>query len=511
MVKLVGRTPILKNGILMLLEEAKEPVRPLEIRRQLERRLVKKIHPEAVAAALKALCEEDQIAKKLVHGKIVYEVSNQYHKQAVRNLLARIVESFGLEELEANFTWDKQRLPNVVYISPSPNDPYETADQSDLRMSVDVDWKTPSGGISSIICNDYLLLPPAVREGLANLILWCYWVAIQQEKRSHEIHGVKLDSMEDRLKECLKFASSILKKAKEDGDDRRIQTEEAIIRILNITLELLKKENLADFLGYADANIDHVKKEEATVLSTQGHFVAGGERIFHNLVIEKNDMVFYGLSSVEERVGKLSGLKSIFKEPELSFDAAVWNDFVHFLIELSPPTSINDVKGSFEEAMERAKAYLQYLNDLIRLARRRQIAVIYLWNVPVKKESEKYLKLPMFEEWLKALKMGELSHRVWLFEENTFKKVESAYRAVKRGRRPEPLKIDKEFWTLRDLYELHPKGKNPEFWYDIITALKTHKGEDPYRGGPVPKEFYYKMIERQREAVKEFIERREDE
>jgi DNA-binding HxlR family transcriptional regulator len=510
-VKLVGRTPILKNGILMLLEEAKAPLRLSELREELERKLNRKIHPEAIAAALKTLAKEDWIAKKLVHGKIAYELSNQYHKQSVRNLLARIIESFRIEELEANFIWGKERLPNVVYISPSPKNPHETASQSDMKMSVDVDWQNPSSGISSIICNDYLLLPSNVREGLTNLILWSYWIAIQEQKRPHKVYGAELDSIESRLKDCLKFSSSVLKKAKERSDNRRIQAEEAIIRILNITLELLKKENLVDFLEYANENKDHVKKEEDTILATQGHFMASGERIFHNIAIEKSDMVFYGLSSIEEKIDKVVGLKSIFKEPELSLDSAVWNEFVHFLIDVSPPALINQVKGSFELATKKAKGYLRYLNDLIGLVRRRQMMAIYLWNVPVKKESEKYLKLPMFEEWFKALKMGQLSHRIWLFEEDALKKMESAYRAVKRGKRPEPWKIDKEFWTLRDLYELHPKGKSPEFWQEILTALRTHKGEEPYRGGPVPKEFYYKMIEKEKDALKEFIARREDE
>lgn len=82
---------------------------------------------------------------------------------------------------------------------------------------------------------------------------------------------------------------------------------------------------------------------------------------------------------------------------------------------------------------------------------------------------------------------------------------------MKRGRKPKPWKIDKEFWTLRDLYELHPKGKNPEFWREILNTLRTRKGEEPYRGGPIPRDVYYEFLRRQRSAVKEFTKKQKEE
>lgn len=101
---------------------------------------------------------------------------------------------------------------------------------------------------------------------------------------------------------------------------------------------------------------------------------------------------------------------------------------------------------------------------------------------------------------LKALKDGNLSHRIWLFEEETIKDVERAFRAVKRGRKPKPWKIDKGFWTLRDLYELHPRGKNPEFWREILTALRTRRGEEPHRDRPVPGDIYYEFLKKESAA-----------
>jgi hypothetical protein len=501
------RNPIIKKAVLKVLEEFQGSIRFSELKKKVEETLRREIHAEALAAANAALIKDGSIEKMLVSGRITYALSRQFHKQTVKTFLTKLVESFRLEELEANFVWDKERLPSVVCISPAPNDQYEVAERSNLKMSVDVDWREPAQAISSIICNDYLLLPTNIRDGISALLLWSYWITVQEKKRPQKIYDVQMDSMESRLKDCMRYSSESLTKAKERGDNRRIATEEAIITILDITLELLKKENLLDFLQYADEKRDNVKRAEDTILSTHGHFMSSGERVFHNMVYEKNDMVFDGISSLEERVGKAKGLKSILKEPELSMDAKVWNDFIHFLIELYPESFLKNINGSLEDAADKGKQYARYINDLISLARKRQMVAIYLWNVPVKKEAEKYLKLPQFEEWYAALKAGELSHRVWLFEEETVRDVESAYRAAKGGKIPKASKIDKEFWTLRDLYELHPKGKDPEFWYELVTTLKGQRGKEPYRGGPVPKDVYYEFIKREREAVRELIGR----
>lgn len=501
----MGRTPIIRNTIIKVLEDSESPLRFSNLLEKVKKKLQRKVYPESLAAANASLIRDGLIEKKLVDGKIAYELSSQFHKQTVKNLLSRLVESFRLEELEANFDLGERTLPNVIYISPTSKDVYETADQSDLKMSVGVDWESPSGGISSIISNDFLLLPENTRNGITNLILWAYWVGIQDQRIPHKLWDMNLDSMETRLQECLRFSNGVLARAKERGDRRQIETEKSIIRILGITLDLLKKDNLHDFLDYASKKRKEVKEAENTILKLNGHFMNTGERTFRNMVRVKSDMLFYGLNSIEEKTDKIKGVKSLLKEQGLSMDTEVWTDLIDFLIDLYSDDSIKKVKGTYEEAIAKAKQYLLYSNDLIDLTRKRQIMATYLWNIPVKEESEKYLKLPQFEEWLKALKAGELSHRIWLFEEEILRDVESAYRAVKRGKKPKPWKIDKEFWTLSDLYELHPQGKNPEFWHELLTALKAQKGKEPYRGGPVPKEFYYEFLEKQREAVKNML------
>ena len=502
----MGRKPIIKNAVLEVLEESKTALRFSNLKTKVEEKLHRQIYPEALAAANSSLLKDGLIEKKLISGKIMYELSSQFHKQSTKNLLLRLIEGLRLDELSANFDLSEGMLPNIVSISPTPKDTYETADESELRMGLDVNWDSPYNGISSIISNDFLILPRITRNGITNLMLWAYWIGVQSLKHPQKIFDAEMPAIENNLKKCLEFSTGVLKKAKQKGDNQRVRTEEAIIRILNITLELSKKNNLYDFLSYANEKEGEVKKAENIILAIEDHFMAAGERIFHNTVRTKSDMVMQGLALIEKKVGKAVALKSLFRE-RLPRDEAVWNHFINFLIEICPYESLKEIRGSYKEAITNVKNYLSYLNDLISLIRKRQIIVIYLWNIAVEKEAEKYLKLPRFEEWYKALKDGDLSHRIWLFEDETIKDVESAYRAVKRGKEPKPWKIDKEFWTLRDIYELHPQGKNPEFWYNLVTTLKARKGEEPYRGGPVPKNVYYEFIQKERAAVKELIEK----
>lgn len=503
----LGRKPIIKEAVLEVLEECQTPLRFSDLEGEVEKKLGRKIHPESLAAANRSLQGDGLIEKKLIDGKIVYELSNLYHKQATKNLLLRLIEGLSLDELSANFDISERTLPSIVSISPTPKDTYETADASELRMGVDVNWEAPSNAISSIISNDFLILSSNTRNGLQNLMLRAYWVGVQSLKHPQKVSDVIMPSIESNLQKNFSFSKEVLNKAEEKGWDNRVRTEGAIVQILNITLELLEKSNLSDFLDYAKGKWTEVKKAENTILAMEGQFMSAGERIFHRLIERKSDIALQGLALVEKDTKKIEAAKSLFQEPELPMDEIVWNHFMDFLIDLSSEDFLKKVKGDYEEAIENTRGYLTYSNHLIDLIRQRQIIAIYLWNIPVKKEAEKYLKIPQFEEWFKALRDGDLSHRIWLFEEETIKDVESAFRAVKRGRKPKSWKIDKEFWTLRDLYELHPRGKNPEFWREMLTALRNRKGEEPYRGGPIPKNIYYEFLRKERAAIKELIKK----
>lgn len=506
----LGRKPVIKETVLEVLEESQIPLRFSDLEAKVESRLGREVHSESLATANKSLLRDGLIKKKLVDGKIVYELSIQSHKQATKNLLLKVFGEASLDELSASFDLSERTLPNIVSVSPTPKDTYQTADESELKMGVDVDWEDPSNAISSIISNDFLILSSNTRKGIQNLMLWAYWVGIQSLKHPQKVYDVTMPSIESNLKKCLAFSKEVLNKAEERDRKNRVRTEGAIIQILNITLKLLKQGNLNDFLDYASEKRAEVKKAENTILAMEGQSMSSGERIFHGLIERKSDIVMQGLSLVERETKKVEGTKSVFREPELPKDETVWNRFVDILIDLSSESFLENIGGGYEEAIVNTKTYLTYSNHLIDLVRKRQMIAVYLWNIPVKKEAEKYLKNPQFDRWFEALKNGNLSHRIWLFEDETIKDVESAFRAVKRGRKPKPWKIDKEFWTLQDLYELHPKGKNPEFWREILKVLRMQKGREPYGGGPVPRDVYYEFLRKERSAIKELMKKQKE-
>lgn len=365
-----------------VLEESNTPLRFSGLKVKVEEKLHRYVHPEAIAAANKSLLKIGSIDKKLKGGTIVYELSSQFYKQATKNLLLGLIESLRLNELSANFDVSEGTVPSIISISPTPKDTYETADESELKLGVDVNWESPSNGISSIICNDFLMLSGITRNGITNLMLWAYWVGTQSLKNTQKISDVEMPAMESNLKRCLEFSTGILDKARKKKDVERVKTEEAIIKILNITLELLKKDNLYEFLSYANEKRGEVMKAENIILAVEGHFMASGERIFHDIVRTKRDMVMKGLSLIGNKTKKMHAVKFSF-ERRLPRDEAVWNYFIDFLIELCPDSSLKEVRGTYEETIAKAKTYLSYLNDLTNVIAKRQIIAIYLWNIPV--------------------------------------------------------------------------------------------------------------------------------
>lgn len=117
-----------------------------------------------------------------------------------------------------------------------------------------------------------------------------------------------------------------------------------------------------------------------------------------------------------------------------------------------------------------------FLKDLSEVLKKRRIIAIYLWNFnEIDELSEAGFKMPIFYNWFEALQNGNLDHRGWIFEERTLKEIAAAYRAVRRGREPNPGVIDIEPWTIQDLYRYHPRGNEADFWREIIVAIRERK------------------------------------
>lgn len=106
--------------------------------------------------------------------------------------------------------------------------------------------------------------------------------------------------------------------------------------------------------------------------------------------------------------------------------------------------------------------------------KKRKVGAIYLWGFPdIDTEAERQFRFSDFGIWLEDVKSGRADHRVWLFEEKTLDRVRRAYQSVKLGGQPLPQRIDKENWTLLDVYKYHPRGRHRMFWPEVLESLEA--------------------------------------
>ena len=120
------------------------------------------------------------------------------------------------------------------------------------------------------------------------------------------------------------------------------------------------------------------------------------------------------------------------------------------------------------EMKKRAK----YLISLMDLPFRSKMFVFYIWGYQEIFEISDRDFLPLFADWVSAaLKVGNLDHGSWIFKNDTVLQIINAYKAVKKGTEPENGIIDMEPWTIGDLYSLHPMGKDPNFWRDLLVEI----------------------------------------
>lgn len=189
-------------------------------------------------------------------------------------------------------------------------------------------------------------------------------------------------------------------------------------------------------------------------------WVHNGKKIFNQLILNPGKQIYLQLP-----------LEELPETDKRLLSSSVFNEFCRMILHLFRDVAA-EIKGGPEYAKEQIALYKNYLSDLLALFKQRRFIIVYLFNIPTSRAEEKLYKLPAFEEWLNALQEGYLGHHSWLFEEETIKLVKKAYACVKRGQPPPSVHIDLEPWTLRDIYELHPRGRSQEFWRELLDLLR---------------------------------------
>jgi len=125
------------------------------------------------------------------------------------------------------------------------------------------------------------------------------------------------------------------------------------------------------------------------------------------------------------------------------------------------------------------KNYGKYLFPLMDLPFRSKMFVMYFWGYQEVFDVSNRDFLPMFEEWLAALKSGHLDHRSWIFDEKAITKIIDTLNNVKKGKVPSNGIIDMEPWTIDYLYQFHPRGKDATFWRDLLVDINARLQINP--------------------------------
>lgn len=503
----MARAPIVRNEILDVLTLAERPLSFSEVQQRTAVALGRKrIDGKTISEALTFLRKARSVEKEIMEGKVVWSLTSRYYISSLQSSFQKLITKGVFNDIGKILDngMINMTIPYTVFLIP-PQDEYKVADTS--GMSVSVSWASPGGGIASTLFNDYLCLKEPVREGVGMLIMWAYWAGI----RSY-VHNFLADvdpgmTVHTKIQELKSLVNKAVVDAEKRKDTRRLAGEKAVLRILTLTEELIAKENLKEFLSFEAEKRAAVQYLQRTILESFGHYTDTIEHLFSDLTMDLGRRVFDGLNSV----GQSKALQSLFPKHMLAA-LDVWNEFIGTLVGAGGSDAVSGTRGNLEDPKKMLEGYLHYLPSLADLMNRRKVAALYLWGFPeIDAEDEKEFRFSDFDSWLEDVKNGDADHRVWLFEDKTLDRVRRAYHSLKMGRQPLPQRIDKENWTLRDIYDYHPKGKDPKFWLGVLEALQSRNAPEnmQHRKDAVPEGVYSEFKKRERQVIVDMLDEEE--
>jgi hypothetical protein len=247
---------------------------------------------------------------------------------------------------------------------------------------------------------------------------------------------------------------------------KRLQAEENVLKIIGIVRELSLKASLKEFFEFLGEKEDEVRRLSMEFEELMEGSLGSCETLF-NSFLNFHGMILQGLKRAE-----------LLKENETIFFenyGEVWNAFFRFILKEKTEWTLN-VKGNLENALKMLSAFKDGLNILLKLPESSKIMIVYLWGFSEIELLGKKSFLPIFERWFNALRNGFLDHRTHLFSSEVERRLVKARDYVAKGKAPSNEKIDyAEPWTLRDLYEYHPRGRDPAFYEEILEAIKERQ------------------------------------
>jgi len=461
----MGRPAVIRQVIISILRNSEFPLRFSEIKQKVEELLNKKVHDKSIAENLSRLIQNGIVEKVIEGTHVAYRLTNNYFAAQIKSTVHSIISKIS-DPMYADLE-DESYLPYLAFIQKTKKPELNKGTIFFWPESGMVEWDDPKAVIVLRMLETVNELDTEVKEGIVTFLARAYWCGTRTMIKKYGI--APLSEVISKNKD---FASQCLKRATEEWKDvKRAKAEKAILSILNITSELITKPNLKEFLLFLWENSFKVKMLQREVLHNIGHYMSTGEKIFDSFLdfhkVVCSGLYAAGLTPVGRRRGSYR-----FKERHFYSYSNIWSDFIQRLLWLFIDRFRN-INGEMEEEIPKIRAISRYLDYIKQLPFQSKVVITYLWGYPeIFLASDKSF-LPWFEDWFQALKQGNLDHRVWIFE--NIEKVRRAYRAVKMGREPSPdlLDLDVGLWTLRDLYLYHPRGRDLDFWEELLNELNA--------------------------------------
>jgi hypothetical protein len=465
-----GRKPIIREAIRRVLKKSSDPLRFKEIRDGVADELGRKkeeVGDQNIFYNLSILVKQGEVEETSIKSKKAYCLSSSFYKAKNKTFLKFILDAADLGEFFPNFESNNPPLSAYFENLQKLIDPLREKPVQHFSNEIN-NWNEPIDLIRRRMLESYTDLEVEERTGIAKLLAHAYWFGTQELIKNYDI-----EPLDKALLRSRSFALKCIENAKRREDFARIEAENIIIQILDITGNILSAKNLKELIFLFQKRSLEIKNLQNQMLSLTGQYMAAGEKIFDTFQ-EFHACTLSGLEAADLIPKGVKKSDIPYKYRYLMNYADVWDDIISSIIsEFNSQEDLESIKGDLGQTLDNIKKYKKHLFPFIDLPFRSRMFVFYVWGYPEVFEVSDKDFLPFFDEWLSALKKGYLDHRSWIFSGESITALINSFKEVKKGRIPADGIIDIEPWTIRDLYYFHPRGKDVSFWRELLVELNS--------------------------------------
>ncbi len=466
----MGRRPIIREAILSVLKKSYSPLRFKEIREGVADELARKkeeIRDQNIFYNLSILFEQGVVEETSINRKKAYCLSNSFYKAKNKTFLKSVLDAADLDEFYPNF--ENNNPPLSAYFDNLQKLTNPLREKPVQHFSTEINnWNEPVDLITRRMLEAYTDLEIEERTGIARLLAYAYWFGTQEL-----IKNYGFEPLDKALLRSRNFALRCIENAKQRKDFGRIEAEEIIIKIIDTTENILSVKNLKELLLLFQKRSLEIKNLQNQMLALTGQYMAAGERIFDTFQ-EFHTCTLSGLEAADLIPKGVRRSYLPYKYRYLLNYADVWDDIISSIIsEFNSQEDLESIDGDLGQTLDNIKKYKKHLFSFMDLPFRSKMFVFYVWGYPEAFEVSDKDFLSLFDGWLSALKEGNLDHRSWIFSEKSITTLINSFKEVKKGKIPADGKIDIEPWTIRDLYYFHPRGKDVDFWRELLVELNS--------------------------------------